>query len=110
MAGAPQSDLERFKAQQNAVADASLESTRNMVRLVEESQSAGVNTITMLEQQGEQLNRIEGGLDNINAEMKVKMPPLLLCQCLCSGGRKTFNGYGEMVRALCDALVQKEKD
>jgi len=70
MAGAPQSDLERFKAQQNAVADASLESTRNMVRLVEESQSAGVNTITMLEQQGEQLNRIEGGLDNINAEMK----------------------------------------
>merc|ERR1712226_1429623 len=59
-----------FKAQQNAVADASLESTRNMVRLVEESQSAGVNTISMLEQQGEQLNRIEGGLDNINAEMK----------------------------------------
>merc|ERR1712203_902732 len=42
----------------------------NMVRLVEESQSAGVNTINMLEQQGEQLNRIEGGLDNINAEMK----------------------------------------
>merc|ERR1719150_879436 len=51
--GAPQSDLERFKAQQNAVADQSLEST-----------------INMLEQQGEQLNRIEGGLDNINAEMK----------------------------------------
>ena len=74
MAGAPQSDLERFKAQQNAVADQSLESTRyssslteidsggffsfldkcifrNMVRLVEESQAAGVNTITMLEQQ-----------------------------------------------------------
>jgi len=70
MAGAPQSDLERFKAQQNAVADQSLESTRNMVRLVEESQAAGTNTITMLEQQGEQLNRIEGGLDNINAEMK----------------------------------------
>jgi len=70
MAGAPQSDLERFKAQQNAVADQSLESTRNMVRLVEDSQAAGVNTISMLEQQGEQLNRIEGGLDNINAEMK----------------------------------------
>merc|ERR1712226_322792 len=59
-----------FKAQQNAVADASLESTRNMVRLVEESQSAGVNTISMLEQQGEQLNRVEGGIDNMNAEMK----------------------------------------
>merc|ERR1712032_149518 len=48
----------------------SLESTRNMVRLVEDSLAAGVNTISMLEQQGEQMGRIEGGLDNINAEMK----------------------------------------
>ena len=31
MAGAPQSDLERFKAQQNAVADQSLESTRYFI-------------------------------------------------------------------------------
>lgn len=29
---------------------------------------------------------------------------------LTLGGRKTFNGYGEMVWALCDALVQEEKD
>ena len=35
MAGAPQSDLERFKAQQNAVADQSLESTRYSSRLTE---------------------------------------------------------------------------
>merc|ERR1719283_527787 len=68
MAG--QSDLDRFRAQQNAVADQSLESTRRMVNLVEESQSAGVKTIEMLENQGEQLQRIEGGLDNINADMK----------------------------------------
>jgi len=68
MAG--QSDLDRFKAQQNAVTDSSLDSTRRMVQMVEESQSAGVKTIEMLENQGEQLNRIEGGLDNINADMK----------------------------------------
>jgi len=68
MAG--QSDLERFKAQQNAVADASLDSTRRMVQMTEESQAAGTRTIEMLEQQGEQLHRIEGGLDTINADMK----------------------------------------
>jgi synaptosomal-associated protein 25 len=34
------------------------------------SQTAGSKTLEMLETQGEQLNRIEGGLDNINAEMK----------------------------------------
>jgi len=64
------SDLERFKQQQNAVADESLESTRRMVHMVEESQAAGTKTIEMLETQGEQLNRIESGLDNINADMK----------------------------------------
>ena len=69
-AAAGMSDLERFKVQQNIVADESLESTRRMKQMVEESQAAGVKTIEMLETQGEQLNRIEGGLDNINADMK----------------------------------------
>jgi len=64
------SDLERFKQRQNEVTDDSLESTRRMVQMVEESQSAGTKTIEMLENQGEQLNRIESGLDNINADMK----------------------------------------
>jgi len=65
-----ESDLERFKRQQNAVTDASLESTRNMVNMMEESNTTGAKTIEMLENQGEQLNRIEKGLDNINADMK----------------------------------------
>jgi len=65
-----ESDLERFKRQQNAVTDASLESTRNMVNMMEESNTTGAKTIEMLENQGEQLNRIEKGLDDINADMK----------------------------------------
>ena len=60
--------------------------------------------------QGEQLNRIEGGLDNINAEMKVEFSSLLAPARFISGGGKTFNGYGEVVRSLCYALVQEEKD
>ena len=62
--------LERFREQQNKVTDESLESTRRMVQMVEESQTAGTKTIEMLETQGEQLNRIEKGLDDINADMK----------------------------------------
>merc|ERR1712020_621842 len=50
-----ESDLERFKRQQNAVTDASLESTRNMVNMMEESNSTGAKTIEMLMNQGEQL-------------------------------------------------------
>jgi len=65
-----ESDLERFKRQQNTVTDQSLESTRNMVTMMEESQQAGTKTIEMLENQGEALNRIEKGLDDINADMK----------------------------------------
>jgi len=62
--------LERFKQEQNRVTDESLESTRRMVQMVEESQDAGTKTIEMLETQGEHLNRIEKGLDDINADMK----------------------------------------
>merc|ERR1712173_274014 len=65
-----ESDLERFKQEQNRVTDESLESTRRMVQMVEESQDAGTKTIEMLETQGEHLNRIEKGLDDINADMK----------------------------------------
>ena len=41
--------LERFKQEQNRVTDESLESTRRMVQMVEESQDAGTKTIEMLE-------------------------------------------------------------
>lgn len=64
------SELETLQLRANTVTDESLESTRRMIALCEESHTAGSKTLEMLETQGEQLNRIEGGLDNINAEMK----------------------------------------
>ena len=39
------------------VTDESLESTRRMAQMVEESSDAGIKTLEMLESQGEQLNR-----------------------------------------------------
>lgn len=64
-----QTDLDRYLAAQNEVSDRSLESTRNMVRMVEESSAAGARTLGMLEHQGEQLDRIEAGVGGINTNM-----------------------------------------
>merc|ERR1712076_13217 len=62
-------DLDRYLEAQNVVSDRSLDSTRNMVRMGEESSAAGGRTLGMLEQQGEQLDRIEAGVSGINANM-----------------------------------------
>jgi len=64
------SELESLQLKANKITDESLESTRRMINLCEESQSAGIKTLEMLEHQGEQLERVEEGLDNMNSEMK----------------------------------------
>nr|XP_046246116.1 SNARE_SNAP25N and SNARE_SNAP23C domain-containing protein isoform X3 [Scatophagus argus] len=48
----------------------SLESTRRMMQLVEESKDAGIRALVMLDEQGEQLERIEEGMDSINRDMR----------------------------------------
>merc|ERR1712062_618141 len=63
-------DLERLQAKANAVTDDSLDSTRRMMAMMEDSQATGAGTLEELDRQGEQLNRVEGHLDNINAQMK----------------------------------------
>uniref|UniRef100_A0A4X1V3P0 Synaptosomal-associated protein n=1 Tax=Sus scrofa TaxID=9823 RepID=A0A4X1V3P0_PIG len=54
------------------------------------SQDAGIKTITMLDEQGEQLNRIEEGMDQINKDMREAEKTLTelnkccgLCVCPC---------------------------
>lgn len=41
-----------------------------MVQMLEESKEAGLKTLVLLDEQGEQLDRIEGAADTINKEMK----------------------------------------
>ncbi|VDI60625.1 synaptosomal-associated protein 25-like isoform X6 [Mytilus galloprovincialis] len=64
------SELETLQMQANAKTDESLDSTRRMLQMCEESQDVGIKTIVMLDQQGEQLDRIEEGMDQINQDMK----------------------------------------
>lgn len=82
---------EEIQLRAHQVTDESLESTRRILGLAIESQDAGIKTITMLDEQGEQLNRIEEGMDQINKDMKEAEKTLTelnkccgLCVCPCN--------------------------
>nr|CAB3266422.1 synaptosomal-associated protein 25 [Phallusia mammillata] len=63
-------ELANMQLRANQITDDSLESTRRMVALTEETQDAGIRTLVMLDEQGEQLDRVEEGMDQINKDMK----------------------------------------
>jgi len=63
-------ELSSIQMQMNQTTNESLESTRRMLGLCEESKEAGIRTLVMLDEQGEQLDAIDTGMDRINAEMR----------------------------------------
>ncbi|XP_018574487.1 synaptosomal-associated protein 25 isoform X3 [Anoplophora glabripennis] len=68
--GAPRTELQELQLRSGQVTDESLESTRRMLALCEESHEVGMKTLVMLDEQGEQLDRIEDGMDQINTDMR----------------------------------------
>ncbi|KAK7904447.1 hypothetical protein WMY93_017054 [Mugilogobius chulae] len=83
--------VEQITMRANQVTDESLESTRRMLQLAEESKQTGVNTMVMLDQQGEQLKRVEEGMDQINQDMRTAEKNLTdlskccgMCVCPCN--------------------------
>ncbi|XP_016048245.1 synaptosomal-associated protein 23 isoform X1 [Erinaceus europaeus] len=90
---------EEIQLKANQVTDESLESTRRILGLAIESQDAGIKTITMLDEQGEQLNRIEEGMDQINKDMREAEKTLTelnkccgLCVCPCNRTKNFESG------------------
>ncbi|CAL1575636.1 unnamed protein product [Knipowitschia caucasica] len=82
--------VEQMTMRANQVTDESLESTRRMLQLAEESKQTGVNTMVMLDQQGEQLRHVEDGMDQINQDMRLAEKNLTdlskccgMCVCPC---------------------------
>ena len=66
-----QSTFVQLKEEQDAVTDQSLERTRNMVRMVEESQVLEMlKMFCNTEQRRDQLDMIVGKLEEVNAEME----------------------------------------
>ncbi|XP_054828729.1 synaptosomal-associated protein 23 [Eublepharis macularius] len=85
---------EEIQLRAHQVTDESLESTRRILGMAIESQDTGIKTITMLDEQGEQLNRIEEGMDQINKDMREAEKNLTelnkccgLCVCPCNRTR-----------------------
>ncbi|XP_041668202.1 synaptosomal-associated protein 23-like isoform X2 [Cheilinus undulatus] len=81
---------EQITMRANQVTDESLESTRRMLQMAEESRQTGVNTMVMIDEQGAQLKRVEEGMDQINQDMKQAEKNLTdlskccgLCVCPC---------------------------
>lgn len=62
-------DLEQDKIQTTHVTKESVESTRRMLQMMSECEDAGVNTLRMLNTQGEALNRTEGTLDEMENDL-----------------------------------------
>lgn len=90
---------EEIQLRAHQVTDESLESTRRILGLAIESQDAGIKTITMLDEQGEQLNRIGEGMDQINKDMKEAEKTLTelnkccgLCVCPCNRTKNFESG------------------
>jgi hypothetical protein len=57
--------VEEIQARARRVNDESLQSTRHMVSMCYESEEAGSKTLAQLGAQGEQLNKIEIGIENV---------------------------------------------
>ncbi|CAG2168498.1 unnamed protein product [Oppiella nova] len=67
---ADSAELEELQLKASKTADESLESTRRMLSLCDESNDAGIRTLVALDEQGEQLDRIEKDMDQVNSDMK----------------------------------------
>ncbi|RWS29043.1 synaptosomal-associated protein 25-like protein [Leptotrombidium deliense] len=87
----PKSELDQLRMKANTITDESLESTRRMLQYCEESKEAGIRTLVALDEQGEQLDRIEEDMDKINADMKEAEKALTgmeqccgICTCPCN--------------------------
>merc|ERR1712105_460740 len=64
----PLGELDGLQLKCNQVTDDTLESTR-MMNLCSEAKDAGIKSLVALDDQGEQIDKVEGGLDSINADM-----------------------------------------
>uniref|UniRef100_A0A8C5VX87 Synaptosomal-associated protein n=1 Tax=Microcebus murinus TaxID=30608 RepID=A0A8C5VX87_MICMU len=90
---------EEIQMKAHQVTDESLESTRRILGLAIQSQDAGIKTLTMLNEQGEQQNRIEEGMDQINKDMREAEKTLTelskccgLCVCPCNRTKNFESG------------------
>ena len=79
----PMTELEGLQLKCNELTDESLDSTRRMKSMCEEAKDSGIKTLVMLDHQGEQFEKFEGGMDNINSDMRLAEQALKSMDLLC---------------------------
>ena len=79
----PLTELEGLQLKCNQVTDESLDSTRRMKSMCEEAKDCGIKTLVMLDDQGEQLEKFETGVDQINSDMRLAEQALRSMDLLC---------------------------
>lgn len=91
----PSDELGQLQFKADQVTDSSLDATRRMLALCDESKEAGFKTLMCLDEQGETLDKIEEDLDKINADMKQAESNLKgmekfcgVCMCPCGRNRE----------------------
>nr|XP_056701842.1 synaptosomal-associated protein 25-like [Euleptes europaea] len=115
--GMTESEQEALQSRINQVTNESLDSTRRMVHLVEETKDAGIRTLVMLDEQGEQLDRIEEGLDQIHQNMKqaeknlsdmAKCCGLFVCPCAKLKNIKALEAHKTVSGNSQDNVVSRQ--
>ncbi|XP_077174627.1 synaptosomal-associated protein 25-like [Paroedura picta] len=115
--GTAESERGAIQCRINHVTNESLDSTRRMVHLVEETKDAGIRTLVMLDEQGEQLDRIEEGLDQIHQNMKqaeknlsdmAKCCGLFVCPCGKLKNIKALEAYKTVSGNSQDDVVSRQ--
>jgi len=94
--------------------DETVDSTRRMLTMLSEAQDAGIQTLVNLDDQGEQLDRIEEGLDHVNKDMKEAEDNLAGMEkccglCLCpwqKSGVEKDDEYKKAFKSSEDGKVQ----
>merc|ERR1719400_2297016 len=76
-------ELDSLQLRANKTTDESLESTRRMITLCEESKEAGIKTLVALDDQGEQLEKIDTGMDSIHGDMQIAEKALKGMELFC---------------------------
>ncbi|XP_062995956.1 synaptosomal-associated protein 25-like [Elgaria multicarinata webbii] len=110
-------ECENVEQRIHQVNNESLESTRRMLQLVDESKDAGIRTLVMLDDQGEQLDRIEDGLDQIIQDMKeaeknltdmAKCCGLFVCPCAKLKNLKAMEANKAAASSDQDKVVSRQ--
>jgi len=106
----PVAQKQAYLDKANIVTDESLASTRRMVGLIEESKESAVSTMVQLDEQGEQLRRVEDGLDEINLgirDAETHIEDMEKCCGLCILPWKRFRKF-ESTAAYKEGYEAKE--